>query len=76
MIYFVIVSSGSSTERARGPGPPEIFFSPSLASNFLERYKVLNTLFTANTCELGRCTRNESDASRLLLFFNLYKTSL
>ena len=24
-------------------------------------YKILNILFTANTCELGRCTRNEHD---------------
>ena len=41
---------------------------------FLERYKILNTLFTVNTRELEWCTRNEHDTSRLVLYFNLYRT--
>ena len=69
--------SGGSTGGQGGTHPPEIFFALSLASpTFLERYKILNFEFTANICELGRCTRNEHDISKLLLYFNLYKTSL
>ena len=60
-----------------GPLPPRNVLGPLVVPpTSLERYKILNILFIGNTCELGRCTNNEHDTSRLLLYFNLYKTSL
>ena len=51
----------------RGPWPPEIFLTPSLAPHFLERSKIFNFeyVFTANNCNLEKYTKNEHDTSRL-----------
>ena len=39
-------------------------------------FLISNRLYTANNRELGRCTRNEHDTSRLLLYFDLYTNRL
>ena len=65
-----------------GPGeprPPRNFLSPFVGLPLLWKsikFWILNILFTANTCELGKCTRDEHRTSRLLLYFNLCRTSL
>ena len=59
--------SGGCTGGQGGHGPPEVFLTPLLDPTFLERYAILNILFTANTRKLERCTRNGHDTSRLVL---------
>ena len=67
-----LLASGGSMATTWDYSSPKTFLAP----NFSRRYKILNILFTANTCNLGRCKRNGHDAYRLLLYFSLYKTSL
>ena len=55
---------GPGGQGARGPWPSRcIFLVPLLTPTFLERYKMLcfDYIFTANTHDLGRCTKKEHD---------------
>ena len=66
-------SSGSTGGQRNDP--PRNFLGPFVGTS-LVRHNILSILFIVNIFKLGRCTRSKQYTSRLLLYFNLYKTSL